>query len=306
MLNQNVLDIIVKIYHLLIPAEIRKKMKPMLNRYILCENRALYRNIKASKKRGDMVDYAKECNYVLKNGLHCVPYSFIEKYLDMNVDVFYDDEEMKHYVMHNGKRLYYPRDYRVNRIIDLYRQVRYEQDVRSPHFYWNPLNKPARGDIFVDVGAAEGLVALDYIEDMNKVYIIECEERWIDALRATFKPYKEKAIIIPALCGDHVESGKVITLDYLLSYETSPIVIKMDIEGAELKALKGANMILKKINTKLAITTYHTNDAAKELYEYLDSLGYKCEWSNGYMLFIYDHSTKYPYFRRGVLCASRN
>ncbi len=162
----------------------------------------------------------------------------------MNVDVFYDEEEMKHHVIHNGKRLYYPRDYRVNRIIDLYRQVRYEQDARSPHFYWNPLNKPALGDIFVDVGAAEGLVALDYIEDMNKVYIIECEERWIDALRATFKPYKEKAIIIPALCGEHVESGKVITLDYLLSYETSPIVIKIDIEGAELKALRGVYSLI--------------------------------------------------------------
>ena len=43
---------------------------------------------------------------------------------------------------------------------------------------------------------------------MSKVYIIECEERWADALRATFKPYKEKAIIIPALCGEYVESDK--------------------------------------------------------------------------------------------------
>lgn len=305
MLSQNIQDIIVKIYHFFIPVNVRKKMKPMLNRYILCENRALYRDIKASKKRGDMVDYEKECNYIQKNGLHCIPYSFTEEYLNMNVDVFYDEEEMKHYVMHNGKRLYYPRDYKVNRIIELYRQVRYEQDVRSPHFYWNSLNKPAQGDIFVDVGAAEGLVALDYIEDMNKVYIIECEERWVDALRATFKPYKEKVIITPALCGEHAESGKVITLDYLLSAETSPIVIKMDIEGGELKALKGGNMVLKRMNTKLAVTTYHTNDAAKELYGYLDSLGYKCEYSNGYMLFIYDHDTKYPYFRRGILCASK-
>lgn len=67
---------------------------------------------------------------------------------------------------------------------------------------------------------------------MSKVYIIECEERWGDALRATFKPYKEKAIIIPALCGEYVESGqRVITLDYLLGSEASPIVIKMDMEG---------------------------------------------------------------------------
>lgn len=36
----------------------------------------------------------------------------------MNVDVFYDEEEMKHYVKHNGKRLFYPRDYSVDRITD--------------------------------------------------------------------------------------------------------------------------------------------------------------------------------------------
>lgn len=63
MLNQNILDIIVKVYHFFIPIEVRKKMKPMLNRYvlrhILCENRALYRDIKASKKRGDIVGYEK-------------------------------------------------------------------------------------------------------------------------------------------------------------------------------------------------------------------------------------------------------
>ena len=306
MLSQNIQDIIVKVYHFFVPVEVRKKARPILNRYILCENRALYREIKASIKRGELVDYEKECNYIKKNGLNCLPYNFVEEYSEMNIEVFYDEEEMKHYIIHNGKRLYYPRNFSLDIIIESYRQIMREQDVRSPHFYWNSLNKPVGGDIFVDVGAAEGIVALDYVEEMSKVYIIECEERWIDALRATFKPYKEKVEIIPFLCGEHIENGKVITLDSLLGSETLPIVIKMDTEGGEMKALRGANAILKRVSTKLAVTTYHTNDAAKEIYEYLDCLGYKCEWSNGYMLFIYDKSTKYPYFRRGILCASRN
>ena len=306
MSNKSIQDVIVNIYHFCIPENVRKKAKPLLNRHILCENKALYNDIKASVKRGEMLDYDIETRYVLKNGLHCIPYQYIEEYSDMKVDVLYDNEEMKHYVIHNGRRLFYPRNYSVNKIIESYRQITGEQDVRSPHYYWNSQNMPKMGDVLVDVGSAEGIVALDYVEEMSKVYIIECEEMWIDALRATFKPYKEKVEIIPFLCGEELENERVITLDTLLSSVESPIVIKMDIEGGEMSALRGAESILKRADTKISVTTYHTNEAAKEIYEYLSQQGYRCNFSNGYMLFIYDYNTKFPYFRRGVLCASRS
>lgn len=85
---------------------------------------------------------------------------------------------------------------------------------------------PKMGDVLVDVGSAEGIVALDYVEEMSKVYIIECEEMWIDSLRASFKSYKEKDEIIPFLCGEELENERVITVDTLLSSVESPIVIK--------------------------------------------------------------------------------
>ena len=175
----------------------------------------------------------------------------------MNVEVLYDEEEMKHYIIHNGKRLYYPRNFSMDIIIESYRQIMREQDVRSPHFYWNSLNKPVRGDIFVDVGAAEGIVALDYVEEMSKVYIIECEERWIDALRATFKPYKEKVEIIPFLCGEHIENGKVIGVLTLgdiannneISTENTSIITNIrhkELIEDSLKHLEGARTSLEK------------------------------------------------------------
>jgi FkbM family methyltransferase len=67
---------------------------------------------------------------------------------------------------------------------------------------------------------------------------------------------------------DHVvETGEVDRVNF----------IKMDIEGAELPALKGAEATLKRFRPKLAISVYHSLSDFWEIPQYLDSLnlGYK-------------------------------
>lgn len=49
--------------------------------------------------------------------------------------------------------------------------------------------------------------------------------------------------------------------------------IKMDIEGAELEALKGSEKVLRQFKPKLAITVYHNFKDFWEIPQYLDSLG---------------------------------
>ena len=62
--------------------------------------------------------------------------------------------------------------------------------------------------------------------------------------------------------------------------------IKMDIEGAEIHALKGAEKTLRQFHPKVAISLYHSLEDFKTIPRYLDSLGLKYK-------FYLDHHTIY-------------
>jgi FkbM family methyltransferase len=65
------------------------------------------------------------------------------------------------------------------------------------------------------------------------------------------------------------------TIDHLVEGGTVERVnfIKLDIEGAEQAALKGAEQTLKRFRPKLAIALYHSLDDFVRIPQYLDSLG---------------------------------
>ncbi len=161
-----------------------------------------------------------------------------------------DDIERKLYFADSIKNPYMVRE--------IYNSLCMENDKQSPHRYFSTFCKFPRGGNVADVGAQEGMLGLNYISVIQKLYLFECDQSWIKALEATFEPYKEKISIIPKFVGD-MNNDKFVKLDTYFADKDIHFV-KMDIEGWELKALNGSNNLLKRKNVTWAVCSYHNSD----------------------------------------------
>ena len=79
------------------------------------------------------------------------------------------------------------------------------------------------------------------------------------------------------------DNGKIIrvsaiTLDSFVSYNPMPNLIKMDIEGTELKALMGAKKLLSSSKAPVLLITAHSEKLNREVRDILSSNLY--EFSN--------------------------
>lgn len=215
------------------------------------------------------------------------------------------------YVIHNGKKLYYPKSYSVkdaelsyHYIVDCDRILGTDTP-GSPHQYQDNVFRLNKGDLLVDVGCAEALFALDNIDMVSKAILIECSSEWIKALKATFAPYKDKVQIVNKLVTDH-DSRSTVKLATLLENETSPAFIKMDIEGFEVATVRSATEFLsQRADITLACCTYHKSADADSLERLFTEIGYRYTFSDGYMLFARYDQPAYPYFRHGLIRARK-
>lgn len=240
-------------------------------------------------------------NYIIKNGIKIFNYPFAEKYAGMKVESAYDKRAEMYYVRHNEKRLYMAKYLNTEeKVSRYYKSICMEQDIQSPHRYQDENFEVHSGDIVLDVGVAEGNFTLDVIDKASKVYMIESDLRWIEALEHTFADYKDKIKIIHAFASADSENG---------SYRIDDIIhepvnfIKMDIEGNENAALHGAsNIINMSQNIKCAICTYHNDNDEADIKKTAENYGMSCGATRGYMFFPYEVEQRYrPTLRRGVL-----
>lgn len=212
------------------------------------------------------------------------------------------------YLWYLGKKMYLPKDYPFNYTEDgepyVENIVECDQYEGSPHLYIKSGHEIKDGDVIVDAGVAEGNFTLRYIDKVSKAYLIEPDERWLEVLKLTFEPYKEKVVFVPKMLGD-CDSYEMVTLDGLLENETCDF-IKMDIEGAESSALLGGMNILKNSKVKLSICTYHKKRDYQNISFILNSLGFKTSHSDGYMCFLYDEAFDLSLdFRRGMIYGNK-
>ncbi|GHT39486.1 hypothetical protein AGMMS49965_05630 [Bacteroidia bacterium] len=231
-----------------------------------------------------------------KHGLTFYPYKFMLEYKLSSIDCIYDHQQAMYYIVHKGKKLYFPKRNEVNNIRVLYRSLIIEQDIRSPHCYLNDLSRLA-GKTVLDIGAAEGIFALEVVELVKHLYLFECDEHWLKALNATFAPWKEKVTIVEKYVSD-VDDELNITIDrFLEEKDKRNLFLKMDIEGYEQAALKGAVNTLKEAHDlDYAICTYHRADDAEAIGKLFSDNHFESEFTDGFLYFA-EHKS----FRKGMI-----
>lgn len=266
-----------------------------------------------ARHEADAIQYKKELDYLKQVGHFCnFPYRPLQE--NIAIETGFDKNVGMAYVIHKNKRLYFHEALSEKEAEETYRNYLFvekllgKDDIEgAPHQYQSPRVQVADGDVVFDIGAAEGLFALDNIDKVSYVVIVESDPKWIKPLNQTFAPYGNKVTIIQKFVSA-TDTETTISLESLLSnidYRTA--FVKMDIEGFELQSISSAERVLKqKKGTKLAVASYHKQHDADELKSIFDSLDYYSEFSSGYMLFnLYDIPIP-PYFRKGIVRAIRH
>lgn len=242
--------------------------------------------------------------YIRQNRLTVFNYSFTKKYDKETYDILYDDKKQMFYTFYEKNKMYFPRRFNNREKIELYiRQIRKEQDKLSPHCYLSDGFSVNDNDIVLDAGVAEGNFALSVIEKVKKIYLVEPDVEWLEALRYTFEAYGDKVVFINKYLSNY-NSKETVSIDTIVKDRLD--FIKMDIEGEEYYALQGAEDVIKRNkNIKCAVCTYHQEFDFRNIENLLNKLGFYTQTSKGYMWFPYDKDYFYslPTLRRGLIRA---
>ncbi len=251
-------------------------------------------------KRSILKRYSNSCNleikriirYLQTHSLGVFNYDFTEKYKFLNPEILLDESNGLYYVVHSGKRMYFSRDYQNEEDVKKYYiSICLEQDICSPHRYLADGFFVNEDDTIIDVGVAEGNFTLSVIDCVKKAYLIEADPKWIEALKYTFEPYKEKVVIIEKYASSYSE-GDFARIDSLVDENVD--FIKMDIEGQEHEALIGANELLEKTrDIKVAACCYHSDFDQILIETELAKHNFECTTTNGYMWYPYTNRQAY-------------
>lgn len=171
-------------------------------------------------------------------------------------------------------------------------------------------------EVFVDAGGYNGDTTEEFINrypNYKKVYLFEPSQKNLSTARQRLSgrrdihfrsvglsdvsgtlSFNADAGSASAVTTGFGESISVVTLDEELSNETISF-IKMDLEGWEMNALRGAENTIKNCKPKLAIAVYHSAKDFREVPQYLLNLNpnykiylrhYTQGWSETIMYFI--------------------
>lgn len=294
-----------KIWNTLVPYNIRNKYRignhPLIKKFIIkkkiYELKKYYKNLDNSSLN-ECIQYMEKTNTI-----HTFNYNFIEKYHSSQINVTFDDSCGLYYYMYFGKKMYLKRNFSKKEAQEYICGLLIEQDKNSPHKYLSESVILKNKDIIFDIGAAKGNFSLQIIDKVEKCIIFECDEKWIEALNKTFEQYKHKCIIVNSFVGNKRGNHLLVLDDYVKHNSLIPNLIKMDIEGEEVNAIKGLEETINSTNNiTLLLCTYHNLEDELQLNKILSS-SFEIEMSDGYMIWEGEEGWKPPYFRKGIMRA---
>ena len=275
---------IVKLYM----ACYRKVMKPIVIREL--------RGYAGDTERMEIV------NWLEKNPLNIFPYDFIKNYKPEKLKVFEDgDYKYVIYKNHEGveHKCYAPKGWSDSSVRGYFSNLFKEQDRESPHSYFQDRNRKW-GGVIADFGGAEGIFSLEIIDSADKIYIFECDEQWVEPLKRTFEPWKEKVEIVRKYIGN-ADNETTVKIDTFFR-DKDIDCIKADIEGAEKDMLLGGKNSLKYKISYVYMVGYHRNGDDEMIQLVLKKYGFRESHNKGYMVpWMWPYNFKPPYVRRGVI-----
>jgi hypothetical protein len=288
-------------------SKLQYKVKSRLNTYMTRQ--------RAEKRKATILNYF-ETNapaepefkaavaYLKNHPLSVFPDSFTDKYNFKDIEVFKDSVKDLLWVNHEGHRLYFKRSYNVTTVKLLYNGLLAEQDPESPHRYTAKGFELQQGDVLLDVGSAEGIFTLSNILLLKKAYLFEREPEWVEALEATFGPWKDKIEIISKFVSDVNDAENICIDTFLEAKQDVPTMVKIDVEGAEDRVLKGMEGTIQQHHPDIALCTYHKQHDFNKFDTYLTQRGYTTSTTKGLMFFLSpDEMLSPPFFRKGLLRA---
>ena len=183
--------------------------------------------------------------------------------------------------------------------IVIYRNYVYAERVTlAEQQYFEDFIQYEEGEVFVDAGVLDLYTSLRFVEECKKrhienykIYAFEPDERSYDKCLSIKERYPEIDITLvnkglwssdttlyfqatgdadAKVSEEGIDQIAVVSLDTYIKEKVT--FIKMDIEGAELEALKGCQETIKKYRPKLAISVYHKKEDLIEIPEYIMSL----------------------------------
>ncbi len=247
-----------------------------------------------------MEDMQEPLSYIRrKNKLRVFNYKFVDNFRsDINIE--FDENVMLFYAVYHGKRMYLSRKYDSIEKAHMYCiGLLVEQHPESSHVYLDNKFYVEKGSCVLDAGVAEGNFALDIIDQVSHIVMVESDEEWLEPLKYTFEPYKDKITIINKYLTD-TDDSKNITIDSIAK-KFQINFIKMDIEGSEPKALDGGAGYLSFCkDIKIAACAYHNLNDEKIIKEKLEKYGFRTHTSEGYMNFLWSNSNP-KLFVRGIV-----